>query len=80
MEMRIAMKKDILVFGRGWYYENKRDGINKLFHVIGFLDNAVCEKSFDKNGIAIYPPNFVQTMNSNTLIMISSTKYYFEKV
>lgn len=72
------MKKDILVFGRGWYYENKRDGINKLFHVIGFLDNAVCEKSFDKNGIAIYPPNFVQTMNSNTLIMISSTKYYFE--
>lgn len=35
------MKSRIIVFGRGWYYQNKREQLKKDYEIVGFLDNNV---------------------------------------
>lgn len=72
------MKEKVLVFGRGWYYENKKRGINAKYQIVGFLDNSVSGKIFDDNGIPIYNPKFVTNMDNNLLIIITSTQYFID--
>lgn len=50
---------DIIVFGRGWYFERKREQIEKEYRIIAFLDNAAnkyTETRVENSDIPAYLP------------------------
>ena len=49
------MKENVIVFGRGAYWQNKKDSVVKKFNVVAFLDNNVTEGELEEE-IPVYNP------------------------
>ncbi len=68
--------EEIIVFGTGRYYQNKKPELEKNYRVIGFLDNAVKPGSQrEKDGKSVYHPED-HAMFPNTPIILMSAKFY----
>lgn len=51
--------KDIIVFGKGWYYDKKKMELEKEYRIIAILDNAAgIDESSRKETIPIYSPRY----------------------
>lgn len=65
--------EEILIFGRGDYFKKKEQELFKRYHVIGFLDNAVCDEIMDNDYcIPIYNPKKVDKIASYDIYCISA--------
>lgn len=64
--------QDIIVFGKGWYFEQKRGEMGKKYRIIAFLDNAA-EKIENKNdeNIPVYFPKDVKKLPQVPIVIMS---------
>lgn len=68
------MKKEIFVFGRGYYYKLKKEEIKKIYSIVGFLDNAIApgeEEIYD--GVPTYNPTFLEN-HSDVMVLIAVSR------
>lgn len=58
-----------LIFGRGRCCQEKIKEISKTCEIVGFLDNAVKERSIDSRyGLMVYPPNEVSSFSNVKIV------------
>lgn len=65
---------DIIVFGRGWYFERKREQIEKEYRIIAFLDNAAnkyTETRVENSDIPAYLPEELIRLPQVPIIIMS---------
>lgn len=65
--------QDIIVFGKGYYYEKKKFDLEREYHIIAFIDNSVCEENpiSDKEGNMIYHPNHINELPCVPIVIMS---------
>lgn len=74
--MREYIDMDVLVFGRGKYFQSKRKSIENKYHIIGFLDNAVSGDVVEcQDGLPVYSPGRLQYEMQSNHILIASVHY-----
>ncbi len=69
--------KDIYVFGRGEYFELKKETIEREYRIIGFLDNAARPEEED-NEIPVYRPERITSIESYPIMIMGSRVYFLE--
>ncbi len=71
------MKREIIVFGKGAYYEGKKRIINETYHVAAFLDNTVKPGYVGwKDGLEIYNPQDKEKYDDGTGIFLASNRWF----
>lgn len=64
--------EDIIVFGRGRYYESKEEELKKIYHVIAFIDNAITEnEKISDDGVPIYNPLQIDRLPAVPILIMS---------
>lgn len=66
--------RDIIVFGKGWYFERKREQIEKEYRIIAFLDNAADsykDINAEKSDIPICLPEELINLPQVSIIIMS---------
>lgn len=69
------MKEKIIVFGRGAYYQTKREMLFEKFQVIAFLDNNALNEDFEE-GIPVYKPEMVFDFPQYRIIIMAARRYF----
>ena len=72
------MKKKIIVFGRGAYWQRKKIAIKDKYDVVAFIDNNACSESEDK--VPVYLPDKVHDLPKCNIVVMSTQKYFFEMI
>ena len=73
------MKEDAIVFGKGFYYEKKKNKINEKYVINAFIDNAVKRgKTEEKDGVKVYNPYDINDIKekNNAKIILASHKWF----
>lgn len=71
------MKQHAIIFGRGIYFEKKKDSISEKYEIKAFLDNAVKPGSVEeKDGVKIYNPQNVELYFTDAKIILASNKWF----
>ncbi len=65
------MKGDIIVFGRGVYYQAKRVALQKEFHVVAYLDNNA-KLGDSEEGIPVYRPEELSNLPPYQIVIMTS--------
>lgn len=74
--MRQYKDIDVLVFGRGKYFQSKRKSIENKYHITGFLDNAVSDDDVEyQDGLPVYSPERLLYEIQPYHILIASIHY-----
>jgi len=64
------MKDKIIVFGRGWYFNKKREGILQKYEIKAILDNSVFQEK-DELGIPVYPLNYIKKLPKLPIVIMA---------
>ena len=71
------MKQKAIVFGKGNYYEKKKESIKEKYEIESFLDNAVKPGSVEeKDGVKVYNPQNVDYYMGDAKILLASNKWF----
>lgn len=63
---------DVIIFGRGWYYKEKKTGILEKYHIIAFLDNSVkTENKDEEEGIPVFHPHRISEIAEVPVLLMS---------
>lgn len=66
------MLENVIIFGCGKYFQKKLETLQKKYHIVGFLDNAVeNEKLSDEFGCYIYNPQRWELLPKCSIIIMS---------
>lgn len=69
--------KRAIVFGRGIYYEKKRDSIEESYEITAFLDNAVKpHMTEEQEGRKVYNPQDIYGLEREYKIILASNKWF----
>ena len=71
------MKENVIVFGRGAYWQNKKDSVVKKFNVVAFLDNNATEGELEEE-IPVYNPQNMPAILYEKIIIMASRKYFID--
>lgn len=67
------MKQKAIIFGKGIYYEKKKENIEKKYVIEAFLDNAVKPEMIEeKDGVKVYNPQNVNDIGEFNIILASN--------
>lgn len=64
------MMQEVIVFGRGWYFDKKKEELEKKYKIIAFLDNAAKRDAVYHN-IPVYLPKEVERLPGVKIIVMS---------
>ena len=70
--------ENIIVFGKGAYYQYKKDEIHKKYNVVAFLDNNSMGEVID--GIRVFNPNEIDALPENDILIMTSKKFFMSMV
>lgn len=69
--------KNVIVFGKGIYYEKKKESIKERYEIEAFLDNAVKPGMVEeKDGVNVYNPQDTDCYMGSVQILLTSNKWY----
>ena len=71
------MKEEVVVFGRGAYWQVKKETIFKNYDVVAFLDNNAVKGAQD-DGVPVVVPSAVKQFRSQKILVMASRKYFME--
>ena len=73
------MKKHVIIFGRGRYFDCKSESIKKDYEIAGFIDNSVRtgDVSYTEDGLRIYnPEDYAGSKDEDNPIMLMSARFF----
>ncbi len=71
------MKQKAVVFGKGNYYEKKKESIREKYEIEAFLDNSVKPGNVEeKDGVKVYNPQDVDRYTGDAKILLASNKWF----
>ena len=70
------MKKKIIVFGKGAYWQKKKDYVNKNYEVVAIVDNNKSNRAYD--GVPIYSPGEIKQLPEYDIFIMTTKKYFFD--
>lgn len=69
--------ENIIVFGIGAYFEKKKAAIRDKWHIVGYIDNKInLGQKMEFEEIYAYNPAYVNQIDSDAKILITSGKYF----
>lgn len=71
------MKEEVVVFGRGAYWQVKKEAIFREFNVIAFFDNNAVVETTD-SGIPVMSPVEANRFIKHKILVMASRKYFME--
>lgn len=71
------MKEEVIVFGRGAYWQVKKESVFNDYDVIAFLDNNAVEGTKDDD-IPVLVPSAVNQFRNQKILVMASRKYAME--
>ncbi len=71
------MKQKAVIFGKGIYYEKKKESIKAGYDIEAFLDNAVKPGITEiKDGVRVYNPKDINCIKEEVSIILASNKWF----
>ena len=71
------MKDNVIVFGRGAYWQCKKKSVIERFNVVGYLDNNAIEGELEE-GTPVYKPQNMSVLSKDKIIIMASRQYFVE--
>lgn len=71
------MRQKAVIFGKGIYYEKKKESIKERYEIEAFLDNAVKPGMVEeKDGVKVYNPQDTGCYAGSAKILLTSNKWF----
>lgn len=71
--------QDVIVFGKGRYFQYKKENLKSKYHIVGFIDNAVkSEQPFrdEEEKVIVCNPKEIYRFPDTAFVIIMSVKFF----
>lgn len=71
--------QDVIVFGKGRYFQHKKENLKRKYHIVGFIDNAVkSEQAYkdEEENVIVCNPKEIYRFPDTSFVIIMSVKFF----